>query len=198
MKVRNSRVLGRLMSLSRTVGIAVSLACLLGMAVGASKPAPQSAPRPAVQAPALLPPQFEGWQMQGSSQMSTDPATADPTNAAVLKEYRFTDLATATYTRDDGRSLKIRAARFADASGAFGAYLFYLHPAMTPDTAKKEEDKIGDQAAFLGQRVLFYRGNVLVDAQFSHESAMSGDQLRKFARALPRPSGNSANLPSVY
>src|SRR4029077_18977524 len=85
---------------------------------------------------------------------------------------------------------------FADASGAFGAYLFYLQPAMTRDTAKKEEDKIGDQAAFLGQRVLFYRGNVLVDAQFSQESAMSGKQMRELARALPRPSGNSANLPT--
>ncbi len=60
--------------------------------------------------------------MQGSTQTSPDPAAADPTNAAVLKEYRFTDVATATYTRDDGRTLKIRAARFADASGAFGAY----------------------------------------------------------------------------
>jgi hypothetical protein len=166
------------------------------MAVAASKPAVQAPARAVEQAPALLPQQFEGWQMQGSTQTSTDPTSADPTNAAVLKEYRFTDLATATYTRDDGRSLKIRAARFADASGAFGAYLFYLQPAMTPDTAKKEEDKIGDQAAFLGQRVLFYRGNVLVDAQFSRESAMSGAQMRKFARLLPRPSGNSSNLPT--
>ena len=58
----------------------------------------------------------------------TDPAAADAANAAVLEEYRFTDLASATYTRDDGRTLKIRAARFADASGAFGAYTFYLQP----------------------------------------------------------------------
>ncbi len=67
---------------------------------------------------------------------------------------------------------------------------------MTPDTAKKEEDKIGDQAAFLGRRVLFYRGNVLVDAQFSQELAMSGKQMRELAGALPRPDGNSANLPT--
>jgi len=134
--------------------------------------------------------------MQGAAQISTDPAVADPANAAVLKEFRFSDLALATYSRDDGRALKIRAARFADASGAFGAYLFYVQRQMTPDTAKKEEDKIGDQAAFLGQRVLFYRGNVLVDAQFSQESAMSGEQMRTLARALPRPSGNSANLPT--
>ena len=50
--------------------------------------------------------------MQGSPQIRVDPAAADPTNAAVMKEYRFSDLASCTYTRDDGRTLKIRAARF--------------------------------------------------------------------------------------
>ena len=127
--------------------------------------------------------------MQGPPQTSTDPAVADPTNAAVLKEYRFSDLASSTYSREDGRTLKIRAARFADASGAFGAYTFYLQPAMA-------KEQIGDQGASAGQRVLFYRGHVLVDAQFSQESAMSVAQLRELAGALPRPSGNSANLPT--
>jgi len=142
-----------------------------------------------VQTAALLPQQFGGWQMQGSAQTSNDPAVADSTNAAVLKEYRFSDLATATYTRDDGRTLKVRSARFADASGAFGAYTFYLHPDMT-------KENIGDQAASIGDRVLFYRGHVLVDAQFSKESPMSGAELRELAGALPRPGGNSGNLPS--
>ena len=127
--------------------------------------------------------------MQGSAQTSNDPAVADSTNAAVLKEYRFSDLETATYTRDDGRTLKVRAARFADASGAFGAYTFYLHPDMT-------KENVGDQAASIGDRVLFYRGHVLVDAQFSKESPMSGAELRELAGTLPRPGGNSGNLPS--
>ncbi len=127
--------------------------------------------------------------MQGSAQSNTDPAAADPANAAVLKEYRFTDVSSSTYARDDGRTLKIRAARFADASGAFGAYTFYLQPSMT-------KEQIGDQGASLGQRVLFYRGNVLIDAQFSKESAMSGAELRELAGALPRPNGNAANLPT--
>lgn len=187
------------MSFSRSVGVVISLACLLGMAVAADKPtaptAARTANRSGEQAPAILPQQFGGWQMQGSPQVSTDPAVADPSNAAALKEYGFSDLAIATYTRDDGRTLKIRAARFADASGAFGAYTFYLQPQMTPENAKKE-DKIGDQAAFLGQRTLFYRGHVLVDALFSRESAMSGEQLRELAGALPRPNGNAANLPT--
>ena len=140
-------------------------------------------------APELLPTTFAGWQMQGSVHTSTDVATADPANVAVLKEYGFTDFALATYTRDDGRTLRIRAARFADASGAFGAYTFYLQPGMT-------REEIGDQGASLGNRVLFYRGYVLIDASFSEETAMSGAELRELAGALPRPSGSLGNLPS--
>ena len=182
------------MRFSRSVLIAFTLACLLGVAWAADAPVKtadvnsskqQNPSKPA----ALLPQQFGGWEVQGTSQTSVDPAVADSTNAAVLKEYRFTDLASGTYTRDDGRTLKIRAARFADASGAFGAYTFYLERQMA-------KEQIGDQGASLGQRVLFYRGNVLVDAQFSKESPMAGAELRELAGALPRPSGNSANLPS--
>ena len=127
--------------------------------------------------------------MQGAPHSSTDAAVADPTNAAVLNEYRFTDLATATYSRDDGRTLKVRAARFADASGAFGAYTFYLQREMN-------REQIGDQGASVGDRVLFYRGHVLVDAQFSRETPMSGAELRELAGDLPRPGGNTGNLPS--
>ena len=150
-----------------------------------------AADQPAAQGQSsLLPDQFGGWQLQGAVQTSTQPAVADPTSAAVLKEYGFHDLAVANYTRDDGRTLKIRAARFEDATGAFGAYTFYLQPAMT-------REEIGDQGASLGQRVLFYRGQVLVDAVFSKESPMSGNQLRELAGMLPRPVGNAAALPPV-
>src|SRR5438105_2043333 len=90
----------------------------------------------------ILPERFAGWQTQPAPQLSRDPSAADPTNAAVLKEYGFTDVASSTYSRDDGRTLKIRAARFADASGAFGAYTFYLEPQMA-------REKIGDQAVSL-------------------------------------------------
>ena len=152
--------------------------------LGAASPKPQLG-----QAPAILPPAFAGWQMQGSAQTSSDAGAADPTNAAVLKEYRFTDFASATYTRDDGRTLKIRAARFADASGSFGAYTFYLQPNMN-------REQIGDQGVSLGDRVLFYRGHVLVDAKFSAQTPMSAAELRELAGVLPRPGGSSGNLPS--
>jgi len=143
---------------------------------------------------AILPRAFAGWQMQGSPETSTDPATADPANAAVLREYRFTDYAASTYTQDDGGTLKIRAARFADASGAFGAYTFYLQPGMA-------REQIGDQGASVsssgGQRVLFYRGQMLVDALFSRQSTMSGAELRELAGLLPRIGGSVGELPPV-
>lgn len=141
-------------------------------------------------APPILPKQFAGWQIQGAPQASKDASTADPTNAALLKEYGFTDFEAANYKSDDGRTLKIRAARFADASGAFGAYTFYLQPGMA-------REEIGDQGASLDQRVLFYRGDILVDAVFSQMSAMSAAGLRELAGALPRPGGNAGNLPPI-
>jgi hypothetical protein len=141
-------------------------------------------------APAILPQQFAGWQRQGSTQASNDPTAADPTNAALLKEYGFTDVESATYKSDDGRTLKLRAARFTDASGAFGAYTLYLQPSMA-------REEIGDQGASLGQRVLFYRGHILVDAVFSQLSVMSAAALRTLAGALPRPQGNAGNLPPI-
>ena len=115
---------------------------------------------------------------------------ADPTNAALLKEYGFTDVESATYRSDDGRTLKLRAARFTDASGAFGAYMFYVQPEMA-------REQIGDQGASQNQRVLFYRGHILVDAVFSQLSIMSAAGLRELAGVLPRPGGNAGNLPPI-
>jgi len=66
----------------------------------------------------ILPKQFGGWQAAGAIQTSKDPLVADPVNTALLKEYGFTDLESATYTRDGGRKLTLKAARFGDASGA--------------------------------------------------------------------------------
>src|SRR3984957_3552505 len=141
-------------------------------------------------APPILPKQFAGWQIQGAGQASKDVNSADPTNAALLREYGFSDFESATYKSDDGRTLKIRAARFADASGAFGAYSFYLQPEMA-------SEQIGDQGASLNQRVLFYRGHILVDAVFSPPSVTSAAGLRELAGVLPRPGGNAGNLPPI-
>src|SRR5580658_2001736 len=166
-----------------TAVISLSSACLVSVIFAASPGADPPAPP-------ILPKQFAGWQIQGAAQTSKDAGAADPTNAALLKEFGFSDFESATYKSDDGRTLKIRAARFADASGAFGAYTFYLQPGMA-------REEIGDQGASLNRRVLFYRGHVLVDAVFSQLSVMSAAGLRELAGALPRPAGNASNLPPI-
>lgn len=141
-------------------------------------------------APTILPQSFSGWQKKGAMKSSKDAAIADPANANVLKEYGFDEMQTGTYVRDDGRKLVIKAARFDDASGAFGAYTFYYQPEMN-------REQIGDQGSSFNQRILFYRGNILVDAVFDRVTAMSAAELRELAGLLPRPVGNAGNLPPV-
>jgi hypothetical protein len=167
----------------RVSSVVVAVVCLASLVFAAT---PDAKPP----APPILPKQFAGWQIEGSSQASKDAAVADPTNASLLKEYGFTDLESAVYKSDDGRTLKIRAARFADASGAFGAYSFYLQPGMA-------REQIGDQGASLNQRVLFYRGHIVVEAVFSQLSVMSAAGLRELAGVLPRPGGNAGSLPPI-
>jgi hypothetical protein len=136
----------------------------------------------------VLPTEFAGWQVKGAVTQSDDPAVVDATNAPVLKEYGFQRLEKASYTRDDGRNLTIKAAVFEDASGAYGAFTYY-------NSLEMEEETIGAQAAFLNNRVLFYQGNVLVDAVFDRMSVMSASQLRQLAGLLPQAEGGKNKPP---
>jgi hypothetical protein len=140
--------------------------------------------------PPVLPAQFAGWRLMGSVVKSADPAAADGTNAVVLQEYGFQRLEEAIYTRDDGRQVAVKAAVFADATGAYGAFTYYKTPAMA-------EEKIGVQGCSFNNRVLFYQGNILVDAVFDRISVMSAAELRELAGLLPKPGGNAGNLPSL-
>lgn len=138
----------------------------------------------------LLPQAFAGWRLVKSSPQNTEPLAADAANAGVLKEYGFIDVTTAAYSREDGRQLTLKAARFEDASGAFGAYSFYR-------TAEMHSEEIGDQGSSLGQRVLFFRGKILVDAVFQRLSGMSAAELRELAESLPKTPGTEAKLPDL-
>ena len=156
--------------------------CTLALAGDRPSPTPPGA--------RVLPPQFAGWQVSGAIRTSADPAVADPVNATVLKEYGFRSFESATYTRDDGRQLTIKAICFADASGAYGAFTFYKTPPMLIET-------IGDQAGSLNERILFYRGNILVDAVFQQLSAMSAAELRELSDNLPLAKGETQSLPGL-
>jgi hypothetical protein len=178
------------MNLSKCLRTLAIVASLVSPFLGSDAPVSSAGAQAGVPAQSVLPLQFGGWQRQGAPRVSKDPAVADPVNAAVLKEYGFATFEASTYTREDGRTLKIRAARFDDASGAFGAYLFYLQPEMA-------SEEIGDQGASLGPRILFYRGQVVVEAVFGQLTVMSAAELRELAGMLPRPSGNTGALPPV-
>jgi len=174
------------------------LFCATVFATESRKPVPVSqdsasstpASTTAISSAQVLPVEFAGWQMKGAVSRSEDPAAADAANAPVLTEYGFQRLDKAAYTRDDGRNLTIKAAVFADASGAYGAFTYYYSDEMGQET-------IGGQAAFLNNRVLFYQGNVLVDAVFDRMSVMSASQMRQLAGLLPQAEGNKGNPPSL-
>ena len=167
---------------SKFISVLILLLAGLGAAFAAEPPAATPA--------SILPPQFAGWHISGSTHASKDPAVADSVNAALLKEYGLTDFESGTYTREDGRKIALKAIRFADASGAYGAFTYYKMPQML-------KESVPDQGASLNERVLFYRGNILVDAVFEKLSAMSAAELRELSEALPRPAGNTRNLPSL-
>jgi hypothetical protein len=139
---------------------------------------------------AFLPNSFAGWTQTGQPRITANPAQADAAYPAVLQEYGFTDSETATYARDDGRKLTLKAAQFNDATGAYGAFTFYRQPEM-----KTEE--IGTKAASDSNRILFFRSNVLVDANFDRVTAMSAAELRELAGLLPSAKGSADNLPSL-
>lgn len=138
----------------------------------------------------ILPKSFAGWTQSGPPLKSSDPAKADSAYPAVLKEYGFAGSETVTYTRDDGRKLTVKAARFNDATGAYGAFTFYRQPAM-------KSEQVGTKAASANERILFFRSNVLVDANFDRITGMSASELRELAAALPAAKANAANLPNL-
>jgi hypothetical protein len=188
------------MKFSRQVAVLLVSFLFYAEVLAAESPKPVSASSNSASTPAasltpvsaapVLPSEFAGWQLKGDVSRSNDPAAADATNAPVLKEYGFARLEQAAYTRDDGRHLAVKAAVFEDASGAYGAFTYYV-------TGDMREETIGGAGAYLNNRVLFYQGNVLVDAVFDRMSVMSAAQLRDLAGLLPQVTGNKGNPPSL-
>jgi hypothetical protein len=177
--------------------LACSVALLGGVLSSQAQTAPAKAAAPAraeakIVSPApvsLLPDSFAGWVAAQAPKTVTDPALADQANAATLKEYDFADAMTAGYKRS-GETLNLRALRFHDASGSFGAYSFYRQNGWP-------KEQIGAGATSDHNRVLFWQGNVVVDATFSHIGPMSGAELRELAGRLPVPDGSKALAPPI-
>jgi hypothetical protein len=171
--------------------------CSVVLAAGGSSPvssqatAAKTAPSTAMPAPpaALLPDSFAGWVSAGTPENANDPVQADAPNASALKEYGFNLGERASYKRS-GETLTLRALRFNDASGAYGAYSYYRQSSLP-----KEE--IGTGAASDHNRVIFWLGSTVVDANFSRMGPMSGSELRELASHMPVPQGNKAVAPPV-
>lgn len=147
-------------------------------------PAPGSGDQAAA---AILPNTFGGWELSGTVRKGIDAGTIDHAQSAALREYGFTGYEIATYSQGK-RKLIVRAARFQDATGAYGAFTFYRAPGTVPE-------RIGNLAASDNERVLFFRGAVLVEVRFDRVTAMSASELRELAAALPAADGPAANLP---
>jgi hypothetical protein len=161
-------------------------------AVQGSKPASRERVTPVVLPPspkALLPEALDGWVADAPPKALADASQADPANAAALKEYDFTGGAAVTYKRD-GETLTVHALRFQDASSAYGAYSFYRQNGWP-------KEDIGAGATSNHNRVLFWKGNTVVDATFSHIGPMSASEMRELAAQLPNPPGVRALMPPV-
>lgn len=176
---------------------ACSCALLGGSASFAAQSAPAKSAAPQTVTPIELPPSpvphlpsiFAGWVPAGPPLALTDAASVDAANAAALQEYGFTGASLATYKRD-GETLTLRALRFDDASGAWGAYTLYRQNGWP-------KADVGSGAASDHNRVLFWKSNVFIDAQFSHIGPMSAGELRDLVGQLTLPAGNRALLPPV-
>jgi hypothetical protein len=138
---------------------------------------------------ALLPDAFDGWELAEPPKVLADAIQADPANTVALKEYGFSAGLQANYKRE-GETLSVRALRFADASGAYGAYTFYRQNGWP-------KEAIGTGAASDRNRVIFWVGTTVADATFSHVGPMSAGEMREIARHLPVPMGSVAIAPPI-
>ncbi len=173
-----------------------ALACAGSLALAQTAPAntaPGKTAATTIELPpspeALVPNAFDGWVAAAPVQALTDPAQADAAHADALKEYGFSFGALGSYKRE-GETLTLRALEFEDASGAYGAYTFY-RPTGWP------KEQIGAGAASNKNRVIFWRGDTVVDANFSQAGPMSVGEMREIAARLPLPAGNKALPPPI-
>jgi hypothetical protein len=183
--------------LKRRIGFVVLLAALAGgQLVWSQKVQPSAAEKKAATTltlppspTAVLPDAFDGWDASEPPKTVNDAATLDPANAAALKEYGLNFGVVANYKRE-GETLAMRALRFDDESGAYGAYSYYRQNGWP-------KESIGTGAASDKNRVIFWRGDTVVDATFSHMEPMSAGELREIADKLPMPGGNKDIAPPV-
>lgn len=126
------------------------------------------------QQPALtLPRAFGGWVRTGT----TAEAQLSAERQALLHEFQLRATAVGRY-QQNGRKLELTVYSFPDVTDAYGAFTF-THPAQVAAA------KIGDGAVSSEDEVVFFRGNILVEAKIERMNAMTLSQLRELSAALP-------------
>ena len=137
----------------------------------------------------LLPVRYAEWRKQGAAKTGTSAAAADAANAGVLEEFGFKDFSEAAYKRGSDM-VDIRALRFGDATGAYGAYTYYRQPGM-------EHEAIGNGAARDARRVIFWSGTTVVEATFDHPAVDEEAAMKALAKKLPVAVGSDAIAPTL-
>lgn len=137
----------------------------------------------------LLPDNFSGWVETGAQTAGTKSTELDARDADVLTEYGLKSFAESSYRRGS-RQVKLRALRFADATGAYGTFTFYRKPGMRPEA-------IGNGGATDGMDVVFWSGTTLVQATFDRPAANNESALSVLAKSLPSAGGSSDVAPSL-
>lgn len=174
-------------SVGRYAGLAACSLVFAAACVFGQTAHPAATNRPAQKT--ILPTRFSGWVEQGASKTGTAPAAADAANADVLSEYGMKNFAEGAY-RHGTELVELRALRFADATGAYGAFTFYRKPGMKPEA-------IGKGAAADAHEVVFWSGTTVVDATSSSSRPPTMSSLKALVAALPPASGSSGVAPSL-
>jgi hypothetical protein len=137
----------------------------------------------------LLPTSFSGWVEAGAPKAGSAPAAFDADNAGVLYEYGLKEFTEATYHHGSSEA-SLRAMRFVDATGAYGAYTFYRKPGMNLEA-------IGNGAAGDAHEIVFWSGTTVVDATFDASSGQFASSLKSLIAELPQFGGSSSVPPTL-
>jgi len=163
--------------MNRFFPIGVLFVSTLAFAAPAQPPAPQAAP--------LLPPSFAGF-----SQSATSPVVPNAADAAVLHEDGLAQSVSATYA-SGSRQLTVRAYRFGDATGAYGAFTYFRQPGMRSETIGHEG------ASSTGEHYLFWSGTTVIEATFAQPFAEEKSALIALASQIPQVGGAAGIRPSL-
>lgn len=132
----------------------------------------------------VLPQAFAGW-----TQTAAPSTTSDPADATVLKEYGLTRYEAASYSSGTNH-VAVRAWRFTDATGAYGAFTLYRQPPMHPET-------IGQGAAATDDHFLVWTGATVVDATFAGSVRDEKAAVTALTDQIPPPAGAERVPPSL-